>query len=347
MSFYTSVLRPLLFLLNPEFVHDVGMALISRGFFRGREYHDPLLEQELFGVRFKNPLGLAAGFDKNAIALDYWGDFGFGFVEVGTITPNAQSGNPRPRLFRLPKDKAVINRMGFNNHGARTVSHRLAGARPTVPFGVNFGKGFETPLEQAAEDYHVAFRQLKNYGAYAVVNISSPNTPGLRSLHDKAPLIEILQAMRDVDASKPLFIKVSPDLGPGALDEVVEVALAERATGLIATNTTVLRTGLHEDPHEVGGLSGAPLREPSTRVLAHLHRAAGDRLVLIGVGGIFDGQDLYDKIAAGAHLCQVYTGWIYEGPSMAAKVLEELVGLMRVNGFSSLAELRGSRAETV
>lgn len=344
MSLYTSVLRPLLFLLNPETVHDIGMALISRGIFKGRDFHDPILEQNLFGVPFKNPLGLAAGFDKNAVALDFWGDFGFGFVEVGTVTPNAQPGNPRPRLFRLPKDKALINRMGFNNDGARTVSHRLASARPSIPFGVNLGKGFETPLERASEDYREAFRQLRNYGAYAVVNISSPNTPGLRSLHDKAPLIDILRAMKEVDVEKPLFIKVSPDLGPEALDEVVEVALSEGVTGLIATNTTILRTGLHEDPGEPGGLSGTPLREAANRTLAHLHRAAGDRLTLIGVGGIFDGQDLYDRIAAGAHLCQVYTGWIYEGPSMAAKVLEELVGLMRVNGFSSLDELRGSKA---
>lgn len=344
MSLYTSVIRPLLFLLNPEVVHDVGMALISRGIFKGRKFEDSVLSQELFGVRFENPLGLAAGFDKNAVALDYWGEFGFGFVEVGTVTPRPQPGNPKPRLFRLPRDKGLINRMGFNNDGARSVAHRLASARPTVPYGINLGKGFDTPLEQAANDYREAFDKLGGYGAYAVINISSPNTPGLRTLHDRAALVEILEAMRGIRTDRPLFIKVSPDLSPDALDEVVEVALEHRVTGLIATNTTVLRTGLTEDPHEVGGLSGAPLKRQSNEILKHLHRASQGSLVLIGVGGIFDGQDLFDKIACGAHLCQVYTGWVYEGPSMAAKCLEELVGLMHVNGFKSLADLRGTHA---
>jgi dihydroorotate dehydrogenase len=343
MSLYTSVIRPLLFLLNPEIVHDLGMALISRGIFRGRICENPILEQEVFGVQFKNPLGLAAGFDKNAVALDYWGDFGFGFVEVGTVTPSPQKGNPKPRLFRLPRDKALVNRMGFNNDGARAMSIRLNAGRPAIPYGVNLGKGFDTPLEEAAKDYADAFRQLKSQGAYAVVNVSSPNTPGLRTLHDKGPLLEIIQAMREIDPAKPLFIKVSPDLGPTALDEVVDVALAQKLTGLIATNTTVLRTSLTEDPREAGGLSGAPLKKQSNEVLRHLYKAAGDKLILIGVGGLFDGQDLYDKIACGAHLCQTYTGWIYEGPSMAAKCLEELVGLMHVNGVKNLEELRGSK----
>jgi len=227
MSLYTSVIRPLLFLLNPEIVHDLGMALISRGIFRGRICENPILEQEVFGVQFKNPLGLAAGFDKNAVALDYWGDFGFGFVEVGTVTPSPQKGNPKPRLFRLPRDKALVNRMGFNNDGARAMSIRLNAGRPAIPYGVNLGKGFDTPLEEAAKDYADAFRQLKSQGAYAVVNVSSPNTPGLRTLHDKGPLLEIIQAMREIDPAKPLFIKVSPDLGPTALDEVVDVALAQ------------------------------------------------------------------------------------------------------------------------
>jgi dihydroorotate dehydrogenase len=302
------------------------------------------LAQELFGVRFQNPLGLAAGFDKNAVALDYWGEFGFGFVEVGTVTPRPQPGNPKPRMFRLPRDKGLINRMGFNNDGARAVAHRLASARAAIPYGINLGKGFDTPLERASDDYREAFDKLGSYGAYAVVNISSPNTPGLRTLHDRTALVEILKALRTVRSDRPLFIKVSPDLGPDALDEVVEVALEHAVAGLIATNTTVLRTGLVEDPHEVGGLSGAPLKRQANEVLKHLHRASQGRLILIGVGGIFDGQDLFDKIACGAHLCQVYTGWVYEGPSMAAKCLEELVGLMHVNGFKSLDALRGAHA---
>lgn len=344
MSLYKSVLRPLLFLLNPEIVHNLSMGLISRGILKGPTFHDPILEQELFGVKFKNPLGLAAGFDKSAVALDYWEDFGFGHVEIGTVTPKAQKGNEKPRLFRLLKDQALVNRMGFNNDGARTVAHRLAAAKPSIPYGVNIGKGMDTPLESAADDYREAFRQLKSFGAFAVINVSSPNTPGLRTLHDKGPLLAILGEMKALDPAKPIFIKVSPDLGPEALDEVVKVALEGGAAGLIATNTTVLRTNLREDPHEVGGLSGAPLRELSSQTLKHLYRKAGDKLILIGVGGIFDGQDLYDKIASGAHLCQVYTGWIYEGPAMAATALEQFVGIMRVNGVKSLEELRGSKA---
>lgn len=344
MSFYKSVLRPLLFLLNPEVVHNLSMAFISRGILKGRAFHDPILEQEVFGVRFKNPLGLAAGFDKNAVALDYWEEFGFGHVEIGTVTPRAQKGNPKPRLFRLARDQALVNRMGFNNDGARTIAHRLAAAKPNIPYGVNIGKGMDTPLENASADYREAFQQLRNYGAYAVVNVSSPNTPGLRTLHDKEPLLQIVREMKTLDAQKPIFIKVSPDLGPEALDEVVDVALETGVTGLIASNTTVLRTNLREDPHEVGGLSGAPLRDLSNQTLRHLYKRAGEKLILIGVGGIFDGQDLYDKIACGAHLCQVYTGWVYEGPSMAASAVEQLVGLMRVNSIKSLRDLRGSKA---
>ncbi len=344
MSFYSTVVRPLLFLLNPEIVHNLGLSLISRGIFKGRIFEDPILEQELFGVKFKSPLGLAAGFDKNAVALDYWADFGFGFVEVGTVTPRPQPGNPKPRLFRLSRDKALVNRMGFNNDGVAAMARRLAIARPTIPYGINLGKGFDTPLERAAEDYAEGFGMLKGHGAYHVVNVSSPNTPGLRTLHDKAPLLDILVRLKSLDSAKPIFIKVSPDLGESALDEVVEVALEGGAAGLIATNTTVLRTNLIDDPRETGGLSGAPLKTRSNEVLSHLYRSAGDRLILIGVGGIFDGQDLFDKIACGAHLCQVYTGWVYEGPSMAADALEQLVGLMKVNGIQSLNELRGSRA---
>jgi dihydroorotate dehydrogenase len=344
MSLYRSLLRPFLFLLDPEIVHNLSMALISRGIVRGRVYENPALEQELLGTRFKNPLGLAAGFDKSAVALDNWQDFGFGFVEVGTVTPRAQAGNPKPRLFRLPKDKALLNRMGFNNDGARTVAHRLAAARADIPFGVNLGKGLETPLERAADDYEEAYRQLRSHGAYHAVNVSSPNTPGLRTLHDREALVAILRRMRALDDSKPILVKVSSDLAPEALDEVADVAMEEGAAGLIATNTTVLRTSLSQDPGEVGGISGAPLRQTAREAVRRLYRRAGDRLVLIGVGGIFDGQDLFDMIAAGASLCQTYTGWVYEGPNMAADALEQLAGFMHVHGFKSLQDLKGSRA---
>ncbi|MCB8933632.1 MAG: quinone-dependent dihydroorotate dehydrogenase [Fimbriimonadaceae bacterium] len=344
MGFYAAVVRPLLFLLPPETAHRLGMAVIARGWLRAPSFADPILEQELFGVKFANPLGLAAGFDKNAEAVAHWGALGFGFAEVGTITYRAQPGNPRPRLFRLPADRALINRMGFNNEGARAIATRLAAARPALPIGVNLGKSKDTPLEAAFQDYSESFKLLRKLGAYFVVNVSSPNTQGLRTLQEKGPLLEIVHALREVDAERPLFVKVAPDLESEALDEVVGVVHEAKLTGIIATNTTVRREGLATSIDEEGGLSGEPLRRRSNEVLGHLFQSCDRSVVLIGVGGIFDGLDLYEKIARGAHLCQVYTGWIYGGPGMAPAALRTLVDLMRRDGVASLADLRGTRA---
>ncbi len=318
------------------------MAALQKGIFRARQFQDPRLRQELFGVSFSNPLGLAAGFDKNAVALNYWDRLGFGFVECGTITFHAQPGNPRPRLFRLPEDKALINRMGFNNDGARAVATRIAEAKPKIPVGINLGKSKITELQDAAGDYQESYRLLHRLGDYFVVNVSSPNTPGLRSLQNKESLREIVAAMKEVDSSRPLFIKVAPDLEFAALDDVVDVALQAQVTGLVATNTTLSREGLMHDPGEAGGLSGQPLRERSSEVIRHLYRSMPRNMILMGVGGIFNGTHLYEKIRCGAHLCQVYTGWIYAGPHMAPDTLEQLVMLMQRDGVSSLAELRGS-----
>lgn len=346
MGFYNAALRPLLFRLDPEAAHDLAFKALERGVVSAKTFESPLLEQELFGVRFPNPLGLGAGFDKNARAVSQWHKLGFGSVEVGTVTWHAQPGNPKPRMFRLPEDQAIINRMGFNNDGADAVAERLENVKSAIPLGINLGKSKVTPLEKAPEDYQDSFQRLKDSGAYFVVNVSSPNTPGLRSLQEKGPLGEIFAAIKEIDSAKPLFVKVAPDLEFDALDEVVEVATQHKLTGIIATNTTISREAIptgHSNREEAGGLSGAPLKKRSNEVLAHLYKICPKDMILIGVGGIFTGDDLYEKIALGAHLCQVYTGWIYGGPQMAPTALRGLCDRLTREGMT-LSTLRGSKA---
>jgi len=328
--------------MDPESVHEKAMGLLEKGLVRAPLYQDPRLEQTFFGVKFPNPLGLAAGFDKNAIALDHWHQLGFGYVECGTITFHAQPGNPKPRMFRVPEEKGLINRLGFNNDGAAALAKRIASSHPQIPLGINLGKSKITELADAAKDYQESFRLLHTFGGYFVVNVSSPNTPGLRTLQDKSALTEILAALREVDATRPMFVKVAPDLELDALDEVLEVALTAKLTGLIATNTTIARDMLRKDPNQTGGLSGKPVREKSNATLVHLGMNAPKEMILIGVGGIMDGADMYEKIRLGAHLCQVYTGWIYGGPGMVPRTLREFVGLMDRDGVKTLDELRGS-----
>jgi dihydroorotate dehydrogenase len=343
MSLYESLVRPLAFLVDPERAHNLAVSLISRGLIRATPFEDPRLQQTLFGVDFPNPLGLAAGFDKNAVAVDHWHRLGFGFAELGTVTAHAQPGNPKPRLFRLPEDKALINRMGFNNDGSETVAYRLQAAKPQLPVGINLGKSKITELEKAPEDYRISFARLRHHGVYFVINVSSPNTSGLRTLQERGPLLEIVQAIRSVDPEMPLFVKVAPDLEMDALDEVVEVAHESKLTGLIATNTTISREAITSAvSKEAGGLSGLPLREKSDQFLSHLFKSSNRELILIGVGGIFSGEDIYRKISLGAHLCQIYTGWIYAGPSSAPRMLRELVACLDKEGVKSLADLRGS-----
>lgn len=301
----------------------MGLWAIAHGL-AGRAAGRPGREKTVFGVRFPNPIGLAAGFDKDGVALNGLKHLGFGFVEVGTVTRHAQPGNPKPRLFRLPKDKAVINRMGFNNHGADALARRLENANPGIPVGINIGKSKVTALEEAASDYAYSFRLLAQYGDYVVVNVSSPNTPGLRGLQERAPLVEILSALKDIDSEKPLFVKIAPDLDDHALADVASVVADLGLTGVVATNTTVSREGLSSDPGEQGGLSGLPLRERASDVLRSLRDQCGPETVLIGVGGIMSGEDARSRLAAGADLVQVYTGWVYGGPTFVDSILETL-----------------------
>lgn len=326
MGLYESLIRPLAFQIDPEKAHEIVMRFITSGLIPGRVTpleNDPV---ELFGVRFPNRIGLAAGFDKNAVAVNHWHRFGFGYVEIGTVTWHAQPGNDKPRLFRLPADKALINRMGFNNDGAVAVAEKLAKSSPKVPIGVNLGKSKITELDDAHNDYRQSFEVLQSLGDYFVVNVSSPNTPGLRSLQDKEPLIRIFNALRTVDATKPLFVKIAPDLTEEAIHEILEVAIEMKLTGIIATNTTISREGLKtQDPKlvgQAGGLSGAPVFERSNEVLAYLAANAPKSLTLIGVGGVFTAADYEHKREIGAELVQLYTGWIYGGPGLVPKILK-------------------------
>ncbi len=333
MSLY-DLLRPIAFCLDPERVHDAGMRAIQHGWVTGHTYEHPILAQRVFGKVFPNPLGLAAGFDKNAVAVKAWHRFGFGFAEIGTVTAHAQPGSPKPRLFRLPEEQAIINRMGFNNDGASAIAERLIGIGSRIPLGINLGKSKVTPIEKAVDDYVASFGKLAAFADYVVVNVSSPNTPGLRTLQEKGPLLEIVNALRQLQPSLALLIKVAPDLSEDALGDVIEVVAESGAAGIIATNTTIQHTG------EQGGLSGLPLRERALGVMKFLSARAPKGTVLVGVGGIFTGDDLYDRIAAGAHLCQVYTGWVYGGPDTAATILEDFVARLEREGVRSLAELR-------
>jgi dihydroorotate dehydrogenase len=319
--------KPFLFALDAETAHERGLEAIAQGWVSGRRYNDPALRTRAFGRVLDNPIGLAAGFDKNAVAVDRWAEFGFGFVEIGTVTRHPQPGNPRPRLFRLPQDLAIINRMGFNNDGADAVADRLSRRKSDIPLGINLGKSKITPLEEAPADYAYSFVRLRPYADYAVVNVSSPNTPGLRSLQDKDPLRRIVLGLRDLDATCPLYVKVAPDLSESALDDVVAVATEAGLEGIIATNTTLSRVGLTKESPEAGGLSGVPLRPLALSALQHLRRQAPPEMQLIGVGGIMTGEDAHERMNAGANLVQVYTGWVYRGPDFVAELLEDLARL--------------------
>lgn len=358
--FLYRALRPLLFRFDSERVHNLvfsGLVFAERLLARHppRPWSHPMLAQRLWNVDFPNPIGLAAGFDKDARAPHVWPLLGFGFAELGTITAHGQPGNPQPRLFRLPADRALINRLGFNNAGADAVARRLAQMQqatvPSIPIGINIGKSRVTPIEHAADDYVYSFRQLAPFATYVVLNVSSPNTPGLRDLQAEDELRHLLQvlvhenttwAQQQHQPPRPLLIKVAPDLSDAALASIVAVARTGGAAGLVATNTTIRRDGLSTTTDEAGGLSGAPLRDRATAVVRTLHRLAGGALPVIGVGGVFTADDAYAKIRAGASLVQLYTGMIYEGPRVAHRIARGLVTLLARDGFTHIREAVGS-----
>ena len=378
-QFYKLGLRPLLFgalKADPETVHRQTLktlAWLATEPNRGALFHQPTrlaaqaalpslckvrearLSQSLWTHTFVNPFGLAAGFDKDGTAARAWPLLGFGFAELGTVTYHPQPGNPQPRMFRLPADRAALNRMGFNNQGAAALSERLRALWPEgnypIPIGINLGKSKVTPLEEAAEDYRKSFELLKTQGSYFVVNVSSPNTPGLRSLQAKEQLAPILDALQRANTDhKPLLVKISPDLATEDILDIVQLAQETHLSGIIATNTTISRQDLatrsiaatgKSVTEEAGGISGAPITQRSTEVIRLIYERTQGTLPIIGVGGIFTAADAWAKIAAGASLLQTYTGWAYEGPTMAKVILTGLIERLEAEGLDNISQAVG------
>jgi dihydroorotate dehydrogenase len=351
---YTT-LRKAMFLLPPERIHTLvfaalrgatGTDLTRRRLGKMLAASDPILASTVFGAHFPAPLGLAAGFDKDGHGLNAWGALGFGYAEIGTVTAQAQPGNPQPRLFRLPSDRALLNRMGFNNHGAGELALRLTARRPVVPVGVNIGKSKVTPPEAAADDYRISARLLGPLATYLVVNVSSPNTPGLRDLQAVESLRPILSAVLD-ETSTPVLVKIAPDLSDEDVDAIADLAVELGLAGIVATNTTISRAGLQTpgvDELGPGGISGPPVARRSLEILRRLHARAGDKLVLVSVGGIETVDDAWQRIIAGASLLQGYTGFIYGGGLWTKRIHDGLAARLRAGGFSSLSEAVGSAA---
>lgn len=338
---YKLFLKRIFFLLSPEEAHHVTMTMMKwklvcwmmKGFL---QYENPKLEKEVMGLKFKNPIGMAAGFDKNGTYIRELEALGFGYVEVGTVTPMPQPGNDKPRLFRLPKDEALINRMGFNNVGADVLAARLKEVRTKtkIIIGGNIGKNKTTPNEKAIDDYVICFEKLFDVVDYFVVNVSSPNTPNLRELQDKKPLTEILSKLQELnfkhEKPKPILLKIAPDLSNTQLDEIIEIIFQTEIAGVVATNTTISRADLISSKTEIencgaGGLSGKPIANRATEVIKYIAEKSEGKFVIIGVGGIQTPDDAAEKINAGADLIQLYTGMIYEGPSIVRKMKRKLV----------------------
>jgi len=337
------LIKPILFLLQPEKAHKVTTGFLhlmlkipfGKAFIRFLyHYEHSNLEKTVFGLTFKNPVGLAAGFDKNAALIDDFSNLGFGFIEIGTLTPKGQAGNPQPRLFRLPKDSALINRMGFNNEGVEAAIGRLKHRKSNIIVGGNIGKNKLTPNENALSDYLICFEKLFPYVDYFVVNVSSPNTPGLRELQEKEPLMQLLKSIQQEndkkDFPKPLLLKIAPDLTDSQLDDIIEITEALKLDGLIVSNTTIDRIDLitsSEDINKIGagGLSGKPLFNKSNYVLSYIRKTIPD-VPIIAVGGITSADDAKEKLAAGATLLQVYTGLVYKGPRLIKEINKAIAG---------------------
>ncbi len=335
---YKHLIRPILFKFDPEKVHHFTFSALQKLFrvpgmpalIRKRfQLDDPRLEREVFGLKFKNPVGLAAGFDKDAKLFRELDSFGFGFIEIGTLTPRPQKGNEKKRLFRLKEDEAIINRMGFNNGGVAEAVERLK-KNKNVLIGGNIGKNKDTPNEQAVDDYLICFDALFDHVDYFVVNVSSPNTPNLRELQDKEPLTRLLNRLQQRNAEKkpprPILLKIAPDLTDSQLLDIIDIVKDTKIAGIIATNTTISREGLQsENKNETGGLSGKPLKDRSTEVIRFLSEKSGAAFPIIGVGGIHTAQDALEKLEAGASLVQLYTGFIYEGPQLIRQINREIL----------------------
>ncbi|MBI4526396.1 MAG: quinone-dependent dihydroorotate dehydrogenase [Deltaproteobacteria bacterium] len=362
---YKALLRPLLFLRDPEKTHEQTLALLSRLSFLEKtleqffSIEDQRLQVRLNSLTFPNPVGLAGGFDKNAVAVKTLPGFGFGFIEIGAVTALPQRGNPKPRLYRLPKDRALINRLGFNNEGAEAIAGRLGAMRrnghfPKIPLGINIGRSKIVETKDAVADFLSAFAKLYFHGDFFTLNVSSPNTPNLRDLQEKNLLKELLAAIQESNRAlakeartkeKPILVKIAPDMEFSQVNEIIEVVESEKVAGIIATNATAfLRESLVSEMNEPGGLSGKPLRDKATSFIRHIYRESRGRLPIVGVGGIFTAEDAYDKIKAGATAVQIYTGFIYEGPAAVKRINRGLLRLMERDGFKRISEVVGAQA---
>lgn len=337
-----NLVKNILFKYDPEEVHYKVMKWLTKAYNSGIGkrylesnycYKNPILERTIWGIKFKNPVGLAAGFDKDARFTDELACLGFGFIEIGTLTPKPQEGNDKPRLFRFPADAALINRMGFNNDGVDAAVNRLKNRKSNIVIGGNIGKNKSTPNEKAVDDYIYCFKKLFDVVDYFVVNVSSPNTPNLRDLQEKEPLKNILTQLQNINMAyanpKPILLKIAPDLNDTQLDDVIEIANAVNLAGIVATNTTLSRDGLHDvamiERTGSGGLSGKPLKDRSTEIVRYISQKTDGKLPIIAVGGIFTAEDAIDKLKAGASLVQVYTGFIYQGPALAKQICKGLL----------------------
>ena len=369
-SLYENIIRPMMFGLDAETAHELGIKSLRLGLSSEyaqetaiKRYGAPSFEGlERFGLKFSNPLGVAAGFDKNGVVVNQLAALGFGFVEVGTVTFEPQKGNEKPRMFRLPTDKALINRLGFNNEGASIVADRLKGLQKRCVVGVNIGRNKNVPNEAAVDNYLASFDLIYGVADYVAINISSPNTPDLRELQQGENLEELLKALqarnRELGGSsppeigapyaKPILVKIAPDLEDSDVEMIVDICVRMDVDGIIATNTTVSRAGLTTPDVEklgAGGLSGQPLAHRSNKVIRSIYRSSKGKLPVIGVGGIFTAQDAFEKIAAGASLLQAYTGFVYTGPGFARSINEGMQRILKERGFHSLDAAVGSEAE--